>query len=161
MVKLNVPAFNVSLTPAKHPSGWMALDEKIEANPDSIAAAGAIDTTGGTKPDKMNGIGDNRNALAIADLRHKKVMIESQSTFGDFNKAMIGDFGTRSETAKINQDKSTAVVDSLVNLRHEVSGVNVDEEMTKMLMFQHGYNASARLVSTVDRMLETLIRMGA
>ncbi len=161
LVKFNVPGFNVTFTPENHPSVWMALDDKIKSNPDSIAAAGAIDTAGDGKPDRVNGLGDNRNALAIAELRNKKIMVESSSTFGEFTKAMVGDFGTRSESAKVNMDKNQAVVDSLVNLRKEISGVNVDEEMTKMIMFQHGYNASARLVSTIDRMIETVIRMGA
>jgi flagellar hook-associated protein 1 len=161
IVKFNVPSFNVSLTPEKHPSAWMQLDDKIAANTDNIAAASGVDTTGDGKPDRVSGLADNRNALAIAELRHKKVMVESQATFQEYTKAIIGDIGTRSETAKTNMDKNNAVVESLVNLRKEISGVNVDEELTKMLMFQHGYNASARLVSTVDRMLETLIRMGA
>ncbi len=161
IVKFSVPSFNISFTPEKHPSGWLNIDDKIVANPDTIAASAGMDTTGSGKPDKMNGISDNRNALAIADLRQKDLMFESQSTMGDFIKTMVGDIGTRSESAKINMDKNSAVVDSLVNLRQEISGVNIDEEMTKMLMFQHGYNASARLVSTVDRMIETIIRMGA
>lgn len=161
IVKLNVPGMNVSLTPEKHPSAWMALDNKIMSNPDTIAAASGHDTTGSGKADRINGTGDNRTALAIAELRHKKVMVESQSTFSEYTKQMIGDFGTRAESANVNFDKNTAVVDSLENMRKQVSGVNVDEEMTKMLMFQHGYNASARLVSTVDKMIETLIRLGA
>lgn len=161
IVKFDVPGFNISLTPEKHPSAWMQLDDSIVANTDNIAAASGLDTTGDGKPDKIGGLADNRNALAIAEIRHRKVMVESQSTFQEFAKAIVGDFGTRSETAKTNTDKNNAVVESLVNLRKEISGVNVDEELTKMLMFQHGYNASARLVSTVDRMLETLIRMGA
>jgi len=161
IVKFSVPSFNISYVPEKHPSGWIDIEEKIVINPDSIAAAAAIDTTGDGKPDEINGLGDNRNALKIASLRHEKIMIESQSTFGDFVKSVVGEFGTRSESAKINTDKNMAVVESLVNLRHEISGVNVDEELSKMLMLQHGYNASARLVTTVDRMIETLIRMGA
>lgn len=161
IVKFNVPSFNVTLTPEKHPSAWMKLDDRITANTDNIAAAGGVDTTGDGKPDRVSGLADNRNALAIAELRSKKIMVESQATFLEYAKATIGDFGTRSETAKTNMDKNNAVVESLSNLRKEISGVNVDEELTKMLMFQHGYNASARLVSTVDRMLETLIRMGA
>ena len=159
--KLNIPNYNISLTPQKYASAWMSIDEKIVANPDSIAAAGAMDTSGDGKPDRINGLGDNRNALAIADLRHKEVMIEKQSTFGDYYKFMVGEVGTTSETAKVNSDKNQVVVESLENLRKQVSGVNVDEELSKMLMFQHGYNASARLVSTVDRMIETIIRMGA
>jgi flagellar hook-associated protein 1 FlgK len=42
-----------------------------------------------------------------------------------------------------------------------VSGINLDEEMANMVAFQHGYNASARFVTTFDEMIETIIQMGA
>ncbi len=161
IAKLAVPEFQVTLSPEEHPAGWVALADAVLANPDNIAASGAQDTTGNGNPDTMNGLSDNRNALAIAGLKHQKIMVEGQTTYNEFFKSVIGDIGTRSETAKINFDKNRAVVESLVNLRKQVSGVNVDEELSKMIMFQHGYNASARLVSTFDRMLDTLMRMGA
>jgi flagellar hook-associated protein 1 FlgK len=41
--------------------------------------------------------------------------------------------------------------------RESVSGVNIDEEMTNMLAFQHGYQAAGRLVTAIDEMLDTLI----
>jgi flagellar hook-associated protein 1 FlgK len=159
--KFNVPDYNLAMTPRKHPSAWMQIDDAIVSDPDTIAAAGGFDITGDAKPDKINGLGDNRNALTIAELRHKPVMVESQSDFGQFFQSMVGSVGTKSETAKVQMDKDQAVVDSLEGLRKQVSGVNVDEEMTKMLMYQHGYNASARLISTMDSMLQTIIRMGA
>ncbi len=37
------------------------------------------------------------------------------------------------------------------------SGVNIDEEMTNMLQYQRAYQASARVVTTLDSMLDTLI----
>jgi flagellar hook-associated protein 1 FlgK len=159
--KFSVPEYNIAFAPKRNPGGWIAVDDIILANPDNIAAAGGTDTTGDGKPDRISGYGDNRNALRIAELRHKKVMIESQSTFGEYFKAMVGNVGTRSESAEVNMNKNNAVVESLVNLRKQISGVNVDEELTKMLMYQHAYNASARVVSTFDRMLEVLMRMGA
>ncbi len=40
-------------------------------------------------------------------------------------------------------------------------GVSLDEEMSNMVQFQHSYNASARVISTMDQMLETIInRLG-
>ncbi|ADB73750.1 flagellar hook-associated protein FlgK [Geodermatophilus obscurus] len=41
--------------------------------------------------------------------------------------------------------------------RESVSGVNLDEEMTNMLSFQHAYSAAARMVTAIDEALDTLI----
>jgi flagellar hook-associated protein 1 FlgK len=40
-----------------------------------------------------------------------------------------------------------------------VSGVNLDEEMTNMLQFQHGYQAAAKMVTTINDMLDSIINM--
>ena len=39
------------------------------------------------------------------------------------------------------------------------AGVNTDEEMTNMVEYQKAYEASAKFVTTIDSMLETLINM--
>jgi len=50
----------------------------------------------------------------------------------------------------------------LHEMRQSVSGVSIDEELANMIMFQHGYAASARFISVVDSMLDIIInRMGA
>jgi len=41
--------------------------------------------------------------------------------------------------------------------RESIAGVNLDEEMTNMLSYQHAYSAAGRLVSTIDEMLDVLI----
>jgi flagellar hook-associated protein 1 FlgK len=41
--------------------------------------------------------------------------------------------------------------------RESVSGVNLDEEMTNMLQFQHAYSAAARMITAIDESLDTLI----
>ena len=38
-----------------------------------------------------------------------------------------------------------------------MAGVNIDEEMTNMLSFQHAYSAAGRLVTAIDEMLDELI----
>ena len=46
-------------------------------------------------------------------------------------------------------------------MRDSVSGVNIDEELADIIKFQHGYNAAARFIATVNDMLDTVInRMG-
>ena len=43
--------------------------------------------------------------------------------------------------------------------RDSVSGVSIDEEMTDMVKYQKAFEASARLVTTVDEMLDTILNL--
>lgn len=42
-------------------------------------------------------------------------------------------------------------------LRDSVSGVSVDEELTRMIQFQYGFQASAKVISAIDEMLDVII----
>ena len=56
---------------------------------------------------------------------------------------------------------SELLVQNLDNIRKSISGVNLDEEFANMIKYQHGYNATAKIVSEMDKMIETLIfRLG-
>jgi flagellar hook-associated protein 1 FlgK len=49
----------------------------------------------------------------------------------------------------------------LRDMRDSISGVNIDEELSNMIKFQHGYAAAARFIATFNTMLDTIInRMG-
>ena len=49
------------------------------------------------------------------------------------------------------------LVDASDDRRQSVAGVSMDEEMTNLIRFQRGYQASARAMSTLDEMLDVLI----
>ncbi|MGL4563117.1 MAG: flagellar hook-associated protein FlgK [Brevinema sp.] len=158
---LRTPRNLVSLTPDHNSAGWMALDTAIEKRPEALAAAGGFDTEGNGNPDTPTGFNDNRNSLAIANLRFETLMTGRAETFADYFEQTVAKAGTLSEQAIRSFDKTDAVSDSLTKLRTKISGVSVDDEMAKMITFQHAYNAAARLVSTTDRLLDVIInRMG-
>ncbi len=50
-----------------------------------------------------------------------------------------------------------ATLTAIGNQRQSVSGVSLDEEMTNLISFQRGYQASARTLTAMDEMLEQLI----
>ncbi len=53
------------------------------------------------------------------------------------------------------------LVTQIDNTRQSTSGVSIDEEMSNMIKFQHAYNASARMVTAVDEMIDVIVnRMG-
>ncbi|HEY7952137.1 MAG TPA: flagellar hook-associated protein FlgK [Solirubrobacteraceae bacterium] len=70
---------------------------------------------------------------------------------------LIAQVGSDVQTAQDNQTTSQAVVSAIGNQRQSVSGVSLDEEMTNLISFQRGYEASARTLTAMDQMLETLI----
>jgi flagellar hook-associated protein 1 FlgK len=97
----------------------------------------------------------------MANLRFNTIMTGRAATFDDYFQQTIAKAGTLSEQAIRSFDKTEAVSKSLTGMRSKISGVSVDEEMTKMITLQHAYNAAARLVSTTDRLLDVIInRMG-
>jgi len=53
------------------------------------------------------------------------------------------------------------IMKQLNDLRQSISGVNVDEELANMIRYQQGYNAAARFITTVNSMLDVLMRLGA
>lgn len=78
-------------------------------------------------------------------------------TLDNYYSSMIGALGIQRDNAKNSSTNQQTMVDQIDTWRKSVSGVNLDEEMTNMLKFQQGYNASARVMTTIDSMLDKLI----
>lgn len=146
-----------SVSHQHHPSRWIGLDDAIKRDVNNISASQGVDTTGDDRFNKSNGIGDGNNALKLAKIRYSHAMIGENSTFDEYFTALIGQLGSDSRDSKIHLEKSQLVLKHLQNNRKSISGVSIDEEMANMIMFQHGYNASARVISTLDSMLDTII----
>ena len=84
-------------------------------------------------------------------------LIDSSSGPDASYRSMIGRLGVESAAATGRSDLQRKFAQAADNDRESVSGVNLDEEMTNMVMSQRAYEASARLLTTVDEMLDTLI----
>ncbi len=82
-------------------------------------------------------------------------------TWEGFYSSIIGSVGSISESANRDMDNADVLVEMAQGRRDQVSGVSMDEEMSNMLRFQHAYNASARVMTTMDDALDMIInRMG-
>ncbi|NMA03508.1 MAG: flagellar hook-associated protein FlgK, partial [Clostridiales bacterium] len=69
----------------------------------------------------------------------------------------IGTLGVDAEEANRNTLNQGILLQDIENRRQSVSGVFQDEELANMVRFQHAYNASARMITTMDEMLDVLI----
>jgi flagellar hook-associated protein 1 FlgK len=74
-------------------------------------------------------------------------------------RKMIVALGVQASTTSNGLATQSAVSAQVDAAKESTSGVNIDEEMTNMLQFQHAYAAAGQLVSTVQSMMDTLINM--
>ncbi len=129
----------------------MQVDAAIMSELDNIAAAGGVLPVAP---------GNNTNALLLAALKHDTTAMGT-STFDDYYRGMAAQLGVDSQAAEKMVNNQQLVLSQLENQRQQISGVSLDEEMTSMIKFQHAYNAAARVVTSVDEMLDTIInRLG-
>ena len=104
--------------------------------------------------------GDGSNALKLAELRDDLSMYKEGKP-EDFLKSLISNLGVDSLEAIRNTQNQTFLSLQVDIERQRVSGVSMDEELSNMVRFQHAYNASARMVTTFDEMLDVIInRLG-
>ena len=88
-------------------------------------------------------------------------MIGAMASFDEYFSQAVADIGLKGETAARALATQEAIMKDLTDLKKSISGVNIDEELSNMIKFQHGYAAAARFITTVDKMLETIInRLG-
>lgn len=143
-----------AVTPTMHPSAWVEVNEALDADPDSIAAGFGVN---GRKANS----GDGSAALAIARLRNSDVMVGKTPNFDEYFASTVANAGLKGEAASQALKTQDLIMKKLTDLKESVSGVNIDEELSQMIKFQHGYNAASRFVSEINKMLDTIInRMG-
>ncbi|HOP06913.1 MAG TPA: flagellar hook-associated protein FlgK [candidate division Zixibacteria bacterium] len=101
--------------------------------------------------------GDNRVALEIADLADARVLDNGASSISDYYNSMIGSLGVMTYEAQSFTSNYELLVNQVENARQSVEGVSLDEEMTNLVKFQHAYDAAARVITTMDEALDTVI----
>ena len=144
----------VTFSVSEDSASGMAVSSTITANTRKIAA--------GTTTN-----GDGANALLMADLQNTLSFNSvtwsgsgsGSYTFDEYYNAVVSTIGIESFSAQSTLRQQEGIMLQLNSRRESISGVSIDEEMIKMIKFQQAYNASARMISVVDEMLDTLNRM--
>jgi flagellar hook-associated protein 1 FlgK len=79
-------------------------------------------------------------------------------TFVEYAGTILGDVAARTDSARAAAASQQAFVDSLRAKSDAIRGVNLDEEMTDLILYEQAYSAAARLISVVQSMFEALDR---
>lgn len=119
-------------------------------------------------PSKVNAysapvLGNNDVANSMVQMQYEKLdfyvkngTVVSETVDG-FYRYITTEISTDGENANRNFDTSTALFNT-INAEHQsVSGVNMDEELANLMKYQASYGANAKVITTIDQMLDTLL----
>ncbi|WP_092926922.1 flagellar hook-associated protein FlgK [Romboutsia hominis] len=95
----------------------------------------------------------------IFRFKDKKMKIgsEPEITIDKFYNNIVQKLGNESQEVIRSEKNQNKIINEIENSRTNVSGVLLDEEMINLVQFQHAYNASAKVISTIDSLLDVVI----
>ncbi|HEX3353811.1 MAG TPA: flagellar hook-associated protein FlgK [Terriglobales bacterium] len=102
--------------------------------------------------------GSNGNAVLLAGVRNQAVVAGQTAT--EFYSNLVFGVGSDISNGSAELSASQLALQQLQDQRGSISGVSLDEEAANMVRYQNAYDAAARVVTTVNQMLETVINMG-
>lgn len=131
-------------------------------DPEKIAAAKSVGIDAITGLPIPGGPGDNRNALELAQLETKNLMLANATsnptaTFADTYGQMVASVGTDTHGAMISRSAQDVLLKQVTGSQQDVSGVNLDEEAANLIKFQNAYQASAQAIAVANRLFDSLI----
>ncbi|MEG0794804.1 MAG: flagellar basal body rod C-terminal domain-containing protein, partial [Bacilli bacterium] len=91
-------------------------------------------------------------------LKDEKVSIGGENTtINNAYNNIIQRLGNETQEIRRNEKNQSKTLNEINKSRLNVSGVSLDEEMINLVQYQHAYNASAKVVSTIDSLLDVVI----
>ena len=126
------------------------LSLKYRDNPTTLSAGKSITA------------GDNRISLAMVQQQFEaidfKVGAQTFSTTAyDMFDVIATDVGIATNSATTRNDTISTKFNASELEYNTVSKVNIDEEMTNLIRYQTSYGASAKIITTIDQMMQTLL----
>ena len=126
----------------------IGVNPALIGDPSQIQAAGAANATG-----------DNSIALQLAQLGQQSIAALYNQTFSGAYAQDVQNFGNALSNANDQVSNFNSVNRMLLNQRDSVSGVSLEEETTNLITYQKAYECSAKLIATVNEMLQTVVNL--
>ena len=130
-----------------HDAQTINVNENAMENPQFFAAA------------KSFTVGDQTNIMALNSLRLSLTMNNGTSSFESYYQSVVGRLGIESARVEALYEAQVDIKNSAENQRESLSGVNLDEEMTKMTQFNTALKAATQYISVLQEMYDSLLSM--
>lgn len=129
----------------------IAVAEKLRKDPDALQGHSApVD-------------GNNEVANAMIQMQYKQLKFErangssATETIEGFYRFVATTIATDAESSKAQNDTDKALQKTINTEFQSISGVNLDEELSDLMKFQTAYSSNAKVLTTIDRMLDALL----
>lgn len=167
-LQLGTAAANTSFAFANDTSGVLAAlgvygmfegfdARSIEVNPDLLADPLLL---GSAYDLEVSASGDNRAALDLAGVRNDLLLSSGAATLNDYYESTIAELGVDSRANEVFFETEQEFINDFQRRRLEESGVSLDEEVTFLIEYERAFQAAARVITTVERMLDSLFTIG-
>jgi len=133
------------------------VNSDILEDPYLIAAA-RLDKT---DPNYSAGaIGNNSNMLMVLDVRTNGSSELDNFSPESFLSQMVGDIGLKTASINSSLKSQSAVLSQVSSQLSSATGVNINEEVIDLTKYQAAYQASARVYSVCNDLLDVLLNLG-
>jgi flagellar hook-associated protein FlgK len=102
--------------------------------------------------------GDNGAILEMLDVQSAEIE-GLDGTLGTYFGTLIGGVGFEIASTSSALEVESFMLGSLEEQREQVSGVNVDEELVKMIEYEQTYQAAARFLQVVGQLNDTVLAL--
>jgi len=109
--------------------------------------------------------GNNDVANDMVQFQYNDIEFDSKNgdsvttTISGYYSYITTSIASDSDRINTNVDNQEAIFTSIQKEYQSESGVNLDEEMTEMMKYQRGYQASAKIITTINKMFDTLLSL--
>ncbi len=124
----------------------------IVINPDIDDDIGLIAAASGSGQQ-----GDNSNISEIVGLRDALLLNGDTINFDNYYNSMIIQMGVDGQQSARELENTELLIDKINSRQDSISGVSLDEELVNLVKFQHAYNAAAKIITTMDELIDTII----
>jgi flagellar hook-associated protein FlgK len=102
---------------------------------------------------------DNANVSAMANLGNTSISDLGGLTLKQYYRDITTDIGERVSVAQVREEGASGIWRSLTKQRDETSGVDMNDEAAKMMVFERMFQAMAKYINTISESLDTIIQL--
>jgi flagellar hook-associated protein 1 FlgK len=158
--------FGIGANQAAAQAQGFSVNQNMASSPSSLPFAQANITGSTVAGDSVLGSGDARGLIALQNLANARQSFSAAgglgaqvSTLADYAANFYQDISTRSNAASSASTTQSDRLSEAQARQASESGVNLDEELSNMMIYQKAYAAGARMLQVGQQLYDTLLQM--